>query len=218
MSDMPANESVKCCSHTECYHDEHDEYDKCAYILGDDMTFPKATIDPKLIKLQKEVTEFITSVILNHEKEFYNLIKLHFENNLSQILGLTCNTIIEMITSTTTKFYNKIYYNIQHSIPNPIADIIIEMCEYAGYGPHILLDKLFRLTYDIHIEIVREKLDTENDFDIYQKTVLNQLNLYLPTINLLHLLSKDEFDDSEFAQIPDGQNAFNIVIDKNIGV
>ena len=197
--------------------EDDDNCDKCAYVLEDDLIFPKATIDPKLLKLQKEVTEFVTSVILKHEKEFNDLVNLHFKTQIQQILGTTCRSIIVMITETTNKFYNKIYYDIQHKNNNPLNNIIMELCEYTDYGPHILLDKLLRLTLDAHLEINREQLAVENNnFDLYQKSVLNQINIYLLSKNLLHVLSKGEDDECSFVEIPDGQNAFDIVIDKNI--
>ena len=192
-----------------------EELKKASFILQDDLTFPKATVDPKLIKLQAEVTDFITSVILKHEKEFYTLITTHFNDKLEYLLGSTCSSIIEMITKTTNKFYNNIYYDIQHKNSTPLTKIILEFCEYADYGPHILLDKLLRLTLDAHLEVNREQLAIDN-YDLYEKSVLNQINIYLLSCNLLHLLSKGIDDDIPFANIPQGENAFDIVIEKNI--
>ncbi|XWV26969.1 hypothetical protein QJ857_gp0080 [Tupanvirus soda lake] len=200
-----------CCSDDECT--------KEAYVLEDDMTFPKATVDPKLLKLQKEVTEFVTSVILKHENEFYKLIEKHFKNRMENILGTTCSSIIQMITETTNKFYNKIYYEIQHKQNTPLANVVLEMCEYAEYGPHILLEKLLRLTIDAHIEVNREQLILQNNnYDLYEKSVLNQINVYLLSKNLLHVLSKGPEEDGPFVDIPDGQKAFDVIIDKNIQV
>ena len=212
------------CCDNDCHdNDCHDNYccdndcNKYAYVLEDDLIFPKATVDPKLLKLQKEVTEFVTSVILKHEKEFYDLVGLHFKNKQQQLLGTTCRSIIVMITETTNKFYNKIYYDIQHKNNSSLSNIIMELCEYADYGPHILLDKLLRLTLDAHLEVNREQLAVENNnFDFYQKSILNQINIYLLSKNLLHVLSEGEDDKCPFVEIPDGQTAFDIVIDKNI--
>ena len=198
-------------------NEEIDEFDKLAYVLGDDMTFPRASIDAKLLKLQKEVTEFVTSVILKHEKDFYDLIRIHFPENMEEILGSTNPSIISMITEITNIFYNKIYYDIQHKNNTPIANTILDMCELVDYGPHILLDKLIRLTFDAHIDVVREQLAFKNnDLDLYHKSVLNQINIYLSSKNLLHILSKGTDEDGPFVDLPEGLSAFNIVIDKNI--
>ncbi len=196
---------------------DYDEFEKCAYKLPDDLSLPRATIDPKLLLLQKEVTEFVTSVILKHEMEFYNFVEKNFPTKKNEILGSTNPNIIKMITEITNKFYNKIYHDIQHKFNTPINPVIFQMCDNAGYGPHILLDKLIRLTIDAHIDVVREKLVIQkNNLDIYQKSVLNQINIYLLSKNLLHILSKGDDDDQPFVDLPPGQKAFDIIIDKNI--
>jgi hypothetical protein len=191
------------------------EFKKYAYELPDDLTFPKATIDPKFLHLQKEVTEFITSVILKHEMDFYNLVKANFLLDIDNILGSTNPTIIQMITEITNIFYNKIYYEIQRGISTPITNLVLNMRTYADYESHILLDKMIRLTIDAHLDVVREKLAL-NDLELYQKSVLNQINIYLLSKNLLHILSKGIDEDGPFINLPDGQKAFDIVIDKNI--
>jgi len=197
--------------------DTNDEFEKYSYILDDDMTFPKATIDPKLIKLQKDVTEFITSVILKHEREFYQLVENNFNSEYENVLGYTRDYIIEMIVRITNKFYNKLYYDIQHNVESDLVKLLLSLCEFTDYGPHILLDKLIRLTLDAHLEISREDLVfNDNKYDIYEKSVLMQLNTYLLSCNLLHILSKGEDEEGPFINIPEGANAFNIVIDKNI--
>ena len=196
---------------------EDKEFEKYDYILDNDMIFPKASVDPKLTKLQKEVTEFVTSVILKHEKEFYQLIQKYFEHKLEYLLCSTCGSIIEMITTTTNNFFNKIYYDIQHKKETNLTNLILEMCNYADYAPHILLDKLIRLTLEVHLDINREKLELKNNnYDLYEKSILNQINIYLLNCNLLHILSKGIDDDGPFINIPEGDQAFNIVIDKNI--
>lgn len=195
---------------------EKDELDT-GYIIGDNMLFPKATVDPKLLKLQKDVTDFVTSVILKHEQDFYNLVQTKFKDDMSYIIGSTCSAIIEMITLTTNTFYNRIYYDIQHKKGTPLTEIILEMCQYTDYGPHILLDKLARLTFDIHLDVVREKLILkDNDIDLYKKSVLTQINIYLLSANLLHILSKGPEDDVPFVEMAEGISAINIVIDKNV--
>lgn len=193
------------------------EINKCSYQIPDDLVIPKATVDPKLLLLQKDVTEFVTSVILKHEMELYNFVKNNFPTEIEKILGSTNATIIKMITEITNKFYNKIYFEIQNGFKAPINEVILQMCENIDYGAHVLLDKLIRLTFDAHIDVVREKLVFQkNNLDLYQKSVLNQINIYLLSKNLLHVLSKGEDEDGPFINLPHGQKAFEIVIDKNI--
>jgi len=185
-------------------------------ILTDDMVFPKATIDEKLIKLQKEVTEFITSTILKHEADFCTLVLKNFPDLVENILGTTSKTIIQMITEITNKFYNQLYFDIQNNNTTNISKLILEMCQYANYGPHILLDKLVRITLDCHIEINREELNLFN-VNEYMESVLVHINKYLLSINLLHILSKGPDDDNiPFVNVPVGEKPFNIVIEKNI--
>ena len=197
------------------------ELKKCSYVLDDDMTFPKATVDPKLIKLQSDITVFVTSVILKHEKEFYRLVNTHFAAEFESILGNTTSSIISMITETTNKFYNKLYFDIQNSNTTDLSEIIMEMCELVDYGPHILLDKLLRLTLEIHLDVVREQLaftdkKSLRDYDLYEKSVLMQINTSLLSLNLLHIFSKGADEDGPFVVVPPGENPFDIVIDKNI--
>lgn len=198
--------------------DKEDETMNTDGIFNDDdgnLFFSQAKIDPTLINLQKDVTEFVTSVILKHEKDFYELVKNNFNGAYENILGYTRNYIIEMITRTTTKFYNQIYADIQHNKKTPLTTLICEMTEYAKYGPHILLDKLFRLTLDAHLDIIREDLIFD-DMDLYNKSILCQLNIYLSSRNLLHVMSKGMDENGPFVIIPEGNNAFQVDIEKNI--
>lgn len=207
--------------------------------LDENPSIPQVHIDPKLLNLQKEVAEFVTSVILNHEIEFYQLVQRVFPAKLEDLLCSTGPSIIQMIVETTNKFYNKIYYDIQHKNETLLTKSILQMCSLADYGPHILLDKLLRLTLEIHLGIDREELDLidvnsnsyyisknrqltkgelkSNPLDFYQRSVLSQINCNLQTKNLVHIMSKGEDDDTEFVEIPEGEYAFNIVLDKNIG-
>ena len=197
--------------------DDKDDKDYKSFILDDDMSFPKATIDPRLIKLQRDVTEFVTSVILKHEAEFYILITKFFPEKIENLLASTNRSVIEMIKETTVKFYNELYMNIQNKIETPKSILITEMCEFADYGAHILLDKLFRLTLDIHIDIERERLVTSNR-DNYSNSILVQINLYLLSKNLLQFFAKNEGEDIPFVIVPEGELPFSVTIDKNIEI
>ena len=208
--------------HDECdgcqgfeFDDDEDIDNAIKLVLDDDMTFPKASIDPKLIKLQKDVTEFVTSVILKHEAEFFLLVKKLFVSKMEYLLGTTNKSIIEMIKETIVKFYNNLYFDIQNKKNTDLTKLVLEMCEFAEYGAHILLDKLFRLTVDAHLDVEREQLVIGNEVD-YSKSILNQINVYLLSKNLLQILSKGEGEDLPFVIIPEGEKPFSIVIEKNI--
>ncbi|AGC01750.1 hypothetical protein H012_gp715 [Acanthamoeba polyphaga moumouvirus] len=195
------------------------ELEKQAYILeGEELIFPKATIDPRLSHLQKSVTEFITSVILKHEKELYDLISQYDKQNTNEFLCTTNSKIIDAITLMTNKFFNDLYRKIQDEIQTPLSKLILEMCKFADYGPHILLDKLIRLVISIHLDINREQLALDDDYNLYEKSLLNQINICILSYNLLHMLSIGPDENIPFNKIPEGQNAFNIVIDKNISI
>jgi hypothetical protein len=193
------------------------EEDTTGYVLPDDMSFPKASVDPILLKLQKEVTEFVTSVILKHEGDLYDLMKKQFPDQLEDILGLTTNKIISMITLLTNNFYNKLYFDVQNKVDSKLVDLVNEMSEFAKYGPHILLDKIIRITYHVHLDVDREKLQIDNK-DIYLKCVLQDINLSLLSFNLLHVLSKGPDDDTPFAIVPKGELPFNIIVEKNLQI
>ena len=200
------------------------EFQNVIDYLEEDPSFPKAQIDSRHLDLQKEVVDFITSVILNHEIEFYQLVEKIFPTKLKDLLESTGPSIIQMIVETTNKFYNKIYYDIQHKNPTPLAIAILDMCKLTDYGPHILLDKLLRLTLEIHLDVIREELVVNynssradnNPYDIYQKSVLTQINIKFRSHNLVHIMAKGEDEDTDFVDIPEGEYAFNIVIEKNI--
>ena len=189
--------------------------------VRDDMTFEKAQVPKHLLDLQTEVIEFVTSVILKHEREFYDLINKNFPHSHKKILGNTRRSIIEMITLTTNKFYNNLYTDVQNAIisndfSNCLVKVIRDMCQKINYNAHILLEKLIHLTLEVHIEVSREELVFDNDYDVYEKSVLMQINLRLLSINLIHLLQFDIGDAGDFVFIPEGKKAFNVIIDKNI--
>ena len=165
----------------------------------DHLDFPKASIDAKLISLQKAVTEFLASVIVRHELAFYQAIKITNIDNVQAILGTTNQTINNMIAASVMNFYNGLYRDIVESRPNTNTEYIFMMCDLATYGPHILLDKLFRLTIDIHFDVIRENLSTSNlqkSTSNYEATIINAINICLQNKNLLHILSKGMDEDS----------------------
>lgn len=183
-------------------------------LVSDDLTFDAAKIDKKLEKLQLCVVEFMTSLILRHETEFYNFVNKFFPNDSYNLLCNTHSSIITMITEVTEKFYNNLYRDIQNNIDNEITKLIkSDFCPNINYGIHILLDKLFRFTYDAHIEISREELVYTHQIDVYLKSVLTQLNLYLQTKNILHIMAKGPGEDTEFVNIPESATPFKIIID-----
>ncbi|AVL94609.1 hypothetical protein ma223 [Moumouvirus australiensis] len=195
------------------------EIKKQAFIIeGDELIFPKATIDPKLSQLQKNTTEFITSVILKHEKELFLLVSQYDKQNINEFFCTTNSKIIEAITMLTNKFFNDLYRKIQDEIQTPLTILALEMCKFAEYGPHILLDKLIRIVISIHLDINREQLVLNEDYELYEKSLLNQINICILSYNLLHMLSIGPDENIPFNKIPEGMNAFNIVIDKNISI
>lgn len=190
--------------------------EQVAYPLEDDMTFKKANISTNRVKLQKETIEFVTSVILNHEKKFYDITSNHFNGEYEKILGETRKHIIDMITESTNRFFNNLYFDIQNKIDSDLTTLVYKMCSYMSYGPHILLDKLLRLTYDAHIEINREELICDRTYDNYIESVLMQINIYLKSKNLLHIMAKGPDDDTPFVNVPENTQPLAVIIDKNI--
>lgn len=186
------------------------------YVLEDDMAFPKASVDPNLLRLRTDVMDFITNVILKHESEFYQLLIAHFPEQVTDIMCNTNKSIIDMIFATTNKFYNKLYLDVQNKdTSNPTVTLINDMCSYSKIHYHCLLDTLVRLTVDVHLDVVREQLSIK-DTDSHQKTVMNQVNTYYLNTNLLHILSHDcnaKGHVLEFPVLQSGENAFEICMD-----
>ena len=186
------------------------------YVLEDDMAFPKASVDPNLLRLRTDVMDFITNVILKHESEFYQLLLNHFPEQVTDLMCNTNKSIIDMIFATTNKFYNSLYLDVQNqNLENPTVELINDMSSYSKMHYHCLLDTLVRLTVDVHLDVVREQLSIK-DVDSHQKTVMNQVNTYYLNTNLLHILSHNcnaKGHVLEFPILEPGQNAFEICMD-----
>lgn len=172
----------------------------------------KATVDPSMIELQREVTDFITSAILIFEKDFYQIIKEHNPSQLETILSTNTATIIRMIVETVNSFYNRIYSDIQNSVSTPLTAMVQSMCSYVTYGPHILLDKLIRLTVEIHGNFNREAIVVEPDMATFEMSVLEQINAKLISIKLIPYMATAPDDDKPFVIVEKGKNAFNLTL------
>ena len=181
----------------------------------DDIIFSKAKIDPNLVLLQAKAVEFVTSVIIKHELELYDLLKQNCPLKMGEILSASNRKIFLMITEITNKFFNDLYASIQHNKQTGAVDLITEMTNLIDYGPHILLDKLVRLTCDTHFDILREELVIENE-DAYSKSVLIQINSYLLSKNIIHMLAKGDDEDTAFVNIPEGKKAFDISVNLKV--
>jgi len=185
--------------------------------MEQELFFPKAEIDPGLIKLQVIAKEFIIWVILKHEKILYNLIS-KMSNKNHKIIMTTNKTIIDLIIECTNTFFNKCYLDVQNQNMTLESETITEMSYYAKYSPHILLNKLIHVTLDIHIDIVRENLCIDN-IDEYNNTLQEEINrIFLSTVNLAHVLSKGPNDDEKFIKVAGDENPFKVIIDKHIGL
>jgi len=174
------------------------------------MVFPKTQIDPELLTLEHDVVEFITSVILHHENIFYEIIMKHCPDE-KHLLDTNNVKICKLIVAHTNQYFNKCYSSIQNKIDTDLTKYILAMAKTAKYGAHILLDKLIRLSFDIHINFDRENLCINNR-TLFEKTVLGQINTYLLSTNIVHIFSKGPNDDTEFVNVPDGEQPFNITI------
>lgn len=197
-----------------------EKYEKIVILDEDDkgIVFSAATHDPKLIRLQKDVTEFVTQIILKHEREYYYFVHNNFHSERIALLGETNKSVIEVIVAMTNKFYNVLYKNIQNSVIGGQEIEILDMCKMADYGPHILLDRLIKLTLDLHIEVVRESLEVNDDYEAYIKSVLKEINYHLISRNLLDYLKKCDDDDTPFMILSDDQDAFSIKIERNVDI
>lgn len=189
-----------------------DEDDSC--LVNEDMTFRDIIINVRDRKLQNLVVEFITSLILKHEQEFYLLVQNKL-NMRFDILNTTNKTIIEMIIAINNKYYNDLYLSIQNNKENSCKNLILDMQKFVEYDTYILLFKLLHLTLEAHIDIYRENLVT-NNLDLYKKTTLSEINLFLQSANIIDAFRNQPDDCIKIPAIAAGQLPFNIVIHKNV--
>ena len=137
----------------------------------------------------------------------------------------------QTISLLTKNFYNNLYHDVKkRNLKVPIVQIIIGLLELVDYGFHILLDKLFRITVDVHMDIDRQKLtirdeangnqyETNSDqysLDIFEKTLSIQINLVLKSYNLSYALSRHKKDNVEYVDVPDDHDVFEIEIEEYI--
>lgn len=178
------------------------------------MIFPNHKLDTEsdIIKLQEQAVEFVTSVILRHEKCFYDLIEKTNKLLLKSILGTNNQSILSMIITSTDLFYNSLYMDIQNKIVTPLTTIINQMTTLAEYGPHVLLDKLYKLTINCHSEISRDELIVKSGPEKYMERILTQINTYLVTKNTTSIFSKSDGEDIPFVVITDDAVPFQTTI------
>lgn len=181
-------------------------------LIDSDMNFPKAMKNSKMSILQSKVTAYVSELILLHEIKFYNLVHKNFPKKKPEILGTTCKTIIDMISEANSSHFNRLYSDCQNNKFTPEVMLIHSMTEYGAYGPHALLDKLVRITLDIHTDIVREDLCLD-DLDQYKQTIQDQINDYLLNSTLLYILEKDQTDTTNFISVPPNTKPFQINLD-----
>lgn len=200
------------------------------------ISISKNEID-KMAKLQNNVVDFIILTILRHEHEFYKLVKHNFPTKYTYILGTTNKSIIEMITQTTTKFYNNIYHSFQNDKISDIGQKLIDICEETEYNVHILIKKLIRLTVDLHLDLWRENLkfddnnQTNGQFKVqdleqnehieqekYIHSIQDEINDKIININFVHILTTNNDKNDAYPNLPYEKNAFDIIIDKQIEI
>jgi len=187
------------------------------FIMQEDapMFFPKTEINPFMLKLQVIAREFLTTVIIHHELLIYNII---VENGYDTSLLTTTNkTIIDLIIECTKTFYNNCYMNLQNKVVTSETTNILEMSYYAQYSsPHILINKLIKLTLDIHIDIIRENLSLKS-VEQYFSGIQGEIEYqFLSSVNLAHVMSKGFEPDEDFINVSDGEKPFDVIIDKHI--
>jgi len=188
-----------------------------AYLDADEcllMEFPKTEIDPRLIKLQEMIFDFITDIIIRHEKKMFEVVH-KLNSPRVDFITTTNQTVIDMISLCTHEFYNKCYFDMQHGINNDITNIIKQMEKLVDYGWWVLLDKLIRMTIDTHINVVREDIMIDSE-ELFFQTIYDQVYEYLCDRNLIHVFCKGPNDDIKFMEIPEHIKPFDIIIDKKI--
>lgn len=194
--------------------ESHDSDSDDCDLVNPDMTFRDINVKINERKLQKLVVEFITSLVLKHEQDFYNLVNDKL-NGKFDILTTTNKAIIEMIIAINNKYYNDLYLSIQNNTENAAKVLVQEMHKLVQYDIYTFLYKMLHLTLEAQIDIYRENLAI-NNLEIYKKTVLTEINLFLQSTNILDALEHKPDDNLKIPEILPGQIPFNVVIHKNI--
>ena len=196
-------------------------------VLRDDMTFDVETPSIETLKFHSELQEFISGVIMQHEKSLRRVIEGNFPEKLFELMGTTNPTLISMITEINMDLYNRIFDDIQAGVTNDLVELVLDINKRSTYGVHVLLDKLFRLTFDIHIDISRENLlfydektasmeSNSCNEEVLERSIKNQIGILMKNYNFSTCFSRWEGEDSEFPILPPGTKAFTIEIQKNI--
>lgn len=178
-------------------------------------SFPIVKINETHIAFQKEIVEVITSLILKCENDLLALVLEHALSFAENILGKTCQKNVDLIVTYHTDIFNKYYFDVQEKKDVSHVKLVNDLSAYMNYGPHILLKKMFEFILDLHLDVVREKLDL-NDVDGYEMSVLKQINELIVTRNIIEFFSATKSDSIPFAICTDGQKPFSVVFEKKL--
>lgn len=168
-------------------------------------------IKPEFLFLQKELSELITSIILTTEAKITNLINNHFLNNAA-VIKKSQNTIKKLILEITDNFFNNLYLDVQSIIFNDkrninitLVNFILHISKLSDFGPHRVIDRLYKITSKIHLNINRDLLD-DNDFDT---SILKIINTEFKKYDILHSFSVNSEDNIDFLKIDYNDKLYN---------
>lgn len=166
------------------------------------------------VQIRKNIVDFITDVILRHEQFIYELVEKNMKSDMANILNKSNITIYQLISTLTDDFFNNLYFDIQNEVVSDVTTTIKNLASELDYGPHILLNNLYKITVDAHFEIPREELIITDKIDTYLNRIVMHINGYIMTKNIYEIFDKHDGDDIQFVVMKDGIKPFNSKIIK----
>jgi hypothetical protein len=176
----------------------------------------------------RQLTGFFSSYIIdcvkyNETKLFKFIIEANF-NNKYDIVYTNNKQVFIFIAKNLTEHFNKMFIlmseyvkkvNSSHSSRREILSefksikklFIISQC-YLNYGPHILIEKLLKLSAYVNLNIDRTHLN-HFDTNVYGDSLITQIRSILLSINIENWLKKEKDDDIIFPTEPESGYPMN---------
>ena len=173
-----------------------------------------------LINKQDALAQVITFIIVNNETSMFETIGKNFNDNKLDILCEDMsNTVILMIEYMTNRSFNKIYHDIQNDSTSDLVNKINYIAQDLPYGKHVLVEKILKLTLDVHTDIVRSNLVVTDDknIDKYIDSLMIEINASLQNKNFYYILTDyDENTDTRpWIHVDNDTQVFDVKITKS---
>lgn len=145
------------------------------------------------IEYYKNMMDFVSMVVLTHEIQLFDIINKRYGDNYnvkSNILTADNELVFKIITTMAEHYYNKLYVEIKENADTHSVNTVKKISDMSGYTTDVLLDKLFRLSIEINIEIDRNKLCIDTA-DTYKESVWNEISSYFEQRQIMEVMKID---------------------------